>query len=112
MNTGSNNGQLSNSNGSQQINTKGVTIIAEKLSKRLPKNVQHQIAANNSLHFLDMSLNNLFDSVKLKNGPLVHQHTFDLTRLLEEEFAKSNLNASDSIGSAILLENSEEDGEK
>lgn len=41
MNTGSNTGQLSNSNGSQQINTKGVTIIAEKLSKRLPKNVKN-----------------------------------------------------------------------
>lgn len=50
---------------------------------------------------MDTSLNNLFDSIKLKNGPLVHQHTFDLTRLLEEEFAKSNLNASDSIGSAL-----------
>jgi hypothetical protein len=54
------------------------------------------------MHFLDTSLNNLFDSIKLKNGPLVHQHTFDLTRLLEEEFAR-NLNGSDSIGSAILL---------
>ena len=31
-----------------------------------------------------------------------------MTRLLEEEFAKSNLNGSDSIGSAILLANSED----
>jgi hypothetical protein len=31
-----------------------------------------------------------------------------LTRLLEEEFAKSNLNGSDSIGSAILMGNSED----
>ena len=28
---------------------------------------------------LDMSLNNLFDSLKMKNGPLIHQNNFDLT---------------------------------
>lgn len=66
-----NSGQLSGSTGSQQINTKGVTFIAEKLSKRLPRNVKDQ-AINNSLHFLDTSLNGLFDSIRIKNGPLVH----------------------------------------
>ena len=28
---------------------------------------------------LDMSLNNLFDSIKMKNGPLAHSNEFDLT---------------------------------
>jgi len=28
---------------------------------------------------LDMSLNNLFDSLKMKNGPLIHHNRFDLT---------------------------------
>lgn len=39
---------------------------------------------------LDMSLNNLFDSLKMKNGPLVHHNRFDLTQKLNEElFIKS-----------------------
>lgn len=65
-----NSGQLSGSTGSQQINTKGVTFIAEKLSKRLPKNVKDQVT-NSSLQFLDTSLNGLFDSLRFKNQ-LVH----------------------------------------
>lgn len=92
-----NSAQLSGSTGSQNNNSKGVTILAEKLSKRLPKADQ-----GGSLQFLDTSLNNLFDSIRLKNGPLVHQQTFDLTRLLEEEFAKTNLNGSDSIGAMLM----------
>lgn len=28
---------------------------------------------------LDTSLNNLFDSLKMRNGPLIHQSKFDLT---------------------------------
>jgi len=60
---------LSGSAGSQQINPKGVTILAEKLRQRLPKK---DAGGNSSLHFLDTSLNNLFDSIRLKNGPLVH----------------------------------------
>lgn len=37
-----------------------------------------------------MSLNNLFDSLKMKNGPLVHHNRFDLTQKLNEElFIKS-----------------------
>ena len=39
---------------------------------------------------LDTSLNNLFDSLKMRNGPLVHQNKFDLTQKLNEElFIKS-----------------------
>ena len=39
---------------------------------------------------LDMSLNNLFDSLKMKNGPLVHKNQFDLTQKLNEDlFQKS-----------------------
>ena len=34
---------------------------------------------------LDASLNNLFDSLKMRNGPLVHQNKFDLTQKLNEE---------------------------
>ena len=34
---------------------------------------------------LDMSLNNLFDSLKMKNGPLIHHNRFDLTQKLNEE---------------------------
>lgn len=42
---------------------------------------------------LDMSLNNLFDSFKMKNGPLIHANRFDLTQKLNEEnFLKSILN--------------------
>ena len=55
-----------------------------------------------------MSLNNLFDSLKIKNGPLIHQHTFDLTRLLEEEFYKSNnLTGSGTGGSGLSQVNDE-----
>lgn len=32
-----------------------------------------------------MSLNNLFDSLKMKNGPLIHNNRFDLTQKLNEE---------------------------
>ena len=43
---------------------------------------------------LDMSLNNLFDSLKMKNGPLVHNNRFDLTQKLNEElFLKSILHS-------------------
>ena len=97
-----NSGPLSGSNGSQQLNTNNITAIVEKLSKCLPMKVKDQ-AQNGSMQFLDMSLNNLFDSLKIKNGPLVHQHSFDLTRLLEEEFYKSNLNGSGTGGSGNTL---------
>ena len=48
---------------------------------------------------LDMSLNNLFDSLKMKNGPLVHQNNFDLTQKLNEEiFLRSILGGANSSG--------------
>ena len=48
---------------------------------------------------LDMSLNNLFDSLKMKNGPLVHQNNFDLTQKLNEEiFLRSILCGANSSG--------------
>jgi hypothetical protein len=97
-----NSGPLSGLNGSQQINSNGITRIAEKLSKFLPRDRQA-----GSMQFLDTSINNLFDSIRMKNGPLVHQHTFDLTRLLEEEFYKTNLNGSGTEGSGLSNENEE-----
>ena len=46
-----------------------------------------------------MSLNNLFDSLKMKNGPLVHQNKFDLTQKLNEElFIRSIWAAGNSSG--------------
>ena len=48
---------------------------------------------------LDMSLNNLFDCLKMKNGPLVHNNNFDLTQKLNEElFYKSILGGANSSG--------------
>ena len=50
---------------------------------------------------LDASLNNLFDSLKMRNGPLVHQNKFDLTQKLNEElFIKSLWAANSSSGGA------------
>lgn len=38
-----------------------------------------------------MSLNNLFDSLKMKNGPLIHQNRFDLTQKLNEEILQNKI---------------------
>ena len=49
-----------------------------------------------------MSLNNLFDSLKMKNGPLIHNNRFDLTQKLNEElWLKSILVGSNSSGGQI-----------
>ena len=58
---------------------------------------------------LDTSLNNLFDSLKMRNGPLVHQSKFDLTQKLNEElFIKSIWAGANSSSGGARTEN---DGE-
>lgn len=55
-----------------------------------------------------MSLNNLFDSLKMKNGPLVHHSRFDLTQKLNEElYIKSMLWAHGANSSGGQTDNGE-----
>ena len=67
-----------------------------------PKSIVSNEGGVGTISQLDMSLNNLFDSLKMKNGPLVHQNKFDLTQKLNEElFIKSiwaGANSSNSGG--------------
>ena len=59
-----------------------------------------------------MSLNNLFDSLKMKNGSLVHNNRFDLTQKLNEElFLKSILHSGATNSSGGLQITTTDNGE-
>ena len=57
------------------------------------------VGAHQNASQLDMSLNNLFDQLRMVNGPLIHNSNFDLSQKLNEELLlRSMLGGGNSSG--------------
>ena len=92
--TGSGNSGLGPLRGSGGLNpNSGSMGTAGSGSNNLPTGTQLHTSQ------LDMSLNNLFDQLKMINGPLIHNNNFDLSQKLNEELLlRSMLGGANSSG--------------